>query len=96
LRHLTRSVAVVLAAAALQSCATAETSFREKAIKGAAFQLSCPEEKLKLKVLKRQDGMTCEGSEIGVSGCGRLVRVIYVCDADGEWNLKKNDPAAGK
>ena len=73
----------------LQGCVTAEGSFRDRAIKGAAFQLSCPEEKLSLTVIKRQEGLSCEGSEVGVSGCGRLVSVVYVCGEDGEWNLKR-------
>ena len=83
-----RRLAIMVAALCLPGCITTEGSFRERGMKAASFQLNCPEEKLTLRTMRRREGLSCEGSEVAVSGCGRIVSVTYVCDVDGEWNLK--------
>ena len=61
----------------LIGCVTAEKSFRQKGLKRASFELDCPASKIKYNVLHRNDGLGCEGSQIGVAGCGK--KAIYVC-----------------
>ena len=62
---------------------TAESSFKEKALKRAAFELGCPADQLTMTVLERNDGLGCAGSQMGVSGCGK--KAVYVCDRSQNW-----------
>ena len=76
---------LLLALPLLHGCAgvTAESSFHDKALTRAAFELSCPAEKLQISVLERHDGLGCAGSQVGVEGCGK--KAIYVCSRSQEW-----------
>ena len=64
---------------------TAESSFQEKALNRAAFDLSCPVNQLQTVVLTRNDGLGCAGSQMGVTGCGK--KATYVCDRSQNWLL---------
>jgi hypothetical protein len=62
---------------------TAESSFAEKGLERAAFDLGCPKDQLNLQVLHRNDGLGCADSQMGVSGCGK--RTVYVCTSGQQW-----------
>lgn len=86
-----RVVLVLSLVASLLGCVTAESSFRDKGLTRAAFELSCPAEELQVDVLHRNDGLGCAGSQVGVSGCGK--KAIYVCDRAQNWiNNTQIDP----
>lgn len=78
----------------LGACVTAESSFREKALARAAFDLSCPQEQLQIAVLFRNDGLGCAGSQVGVTGCSK--KATYVCTASQDWlmNTASNTTSA--
>lgn len=78
-----RALLLLPLVASLAACVTAESSFREKGLARAAFELSCPAEELQVDVLHRNDGLGCAGSQVGVSGCGK--KAIYVCDRTQNW-----------
>jgi hypothetical protein len=75
---------------------TAESSFQQKGLNRAAFDLSCPAPQLQTIVLTRNDGLGCSGSQMGVTGCGR--KATYVCDRSQNWLLNsevKPDEGSG-
>lgn len=83
-----RSTPLALAFAsvlALAACAvvTAESSFHEKGLPRAVFELGCPADQVQIAVLVRNDGLGCAGSQIGVQGCGK--KATYVCDRAQNW-----------
>ena len=62
---------------------TAESSFQQKGLARAAFELGCPQEELKTSVLVRNDGLGCAGSQMAVAGCGK--KAVYVCTRSQDW-----------
>jgi hypothetical protein len=81
-------ILTVLALAILSACVTAESSFKEKGLSRAAFDLGCPAEKIELNVLVRNDGLGCAGSQMGVTGCGK--KAVYVCDHLQNWIMNSD------
>ena len=79
-----RALALVCSALALAACAvTAESSFHDKGLPRAVFELGCPAEQLQIGVLVRNDGLGCAGSQIAVQGCGK--KALYICDRAQNW-----------
>jgi hypothetical protein len=75
-----------LAIATTCGCAvvTVESAWKADGIKNAAFDLQCAEDKIEMTVLKRNDGLGCLGSKIGVRGCGK--QTTYECDNARTWH----------
>lgn len=58
-------------------CVTVEGSFVPDGKRSAAFDLQCSQENLEVVVLERKDGLSCDGSRIAITGCGK--QVTYDC-----------------
>ncbi|RYZ93589.1 MAG: hypothetical protein EOP06_00030 [Proteobacteria bacterium] len=72
-------------------CTTAEKSFRnDEVLDKVAYKFNCPKDQIKIDVLKRNEGLGCAGSEVGVSGCGQ--RALYVCNGDQKWVIDEAAP----
>ncbi len=86
-----RVLFLVLGLAALSGCATTEESFRDaKLMDKIAYKFNCPKDQIKLKVLKRNEGLGCYESVVGVEGCGQ--RAVYTCNDQQEWVIDKSAP----
>jgi len=81
-----RTFLSILAIATTCGCAvvTVESAWKADGIKNAAFDLQCAEDKIEMTVLKRNDGLGCLGSKIGVRGCGK--QTTYECDNARTWH----------
>lgn len=92
----TKIVAAVLLFALFASCVTAEGSFKKDGLPRAAFDLGCSADQLTGLILKRNDGLGCANSVVGVSGCGK--QATYVCDVHQNWikNSETTGLPAGK
>ena len=75
-------VIAVAALLALSGCVTVEGRFQRDGLKTASFDLGCPEEKIEMVILNRNDGLGTEGSKVGVKGCGK--RTAYF-STRGSW-----------
>jgi hypothetical protein len=63
---------------------TVESTWADGGIKTASFDLQCPEDKITMVVLKRNDGLGCLGSIVGARGCAKQTQ--YECDNARTWH----------
>ncbi|MBX7100020.1 MAG: hypothetical protein K1X89_20065 [Myxococcaceae bacterium] len=73
-------------------CVTVEGSFVPEGKRSAAFDLQCSQENLEVVVLERKDGLSCDGSRIGITGCGK--QVTYACEGS-TWKRSSKVERAG-
>ena len=80
------ALGLALALALLAACAgtTVESTWASNGAKTASFDLQCPEEKIEVTILVRNDGLGCFGSRVGARGCGR--QTTYECNNAREWH----------
>ena len=89
-----RVILVLLAISLSVACVTAESSFKEKGLARASFDLGCPADQIQTNVLVRNDGLGCAGSQVGVTGCGK--KAVYVCDQVQNWIMNSDaTPTSG-
>lgn len=87
--------AATLLVASVSGCVSLESTWRADGVANAAFDLQCSEEQLEMTVLKRNDGLGCLGSKVGVRGCGK--QTTYECDNARTWHRSAEiSPVGGK
>jgi hypothetical protein len=75
----------VFVGVASTGCATVtvESVYNDSGAATASFDLQCPADQIQMTVLKRNDGLGCLGSKIGVQGCGK--QTTYMCNNSRAW-----------
>ncbi len=83
MRFAVRAVAGILLGTLtlLFGCTSTMQSFRARGLKRAAFELSCPEDKLVLTEIRGSSALGDPEGTVGVEGCGK--KAVYVNTVNG-------------